>query len=81
MHERKSKPDYLGNWQFETPNASTLKVATTDRELIALYESGENLIGLRGGDLYKSLGGSRVAGLETHGVNTVGLKVDIGTCR
>ena len=38
MHERKSKPDYLENWQFETPKASTLKVATTDRELIALYE-------------------------------------------
>ena len=44
MHERKSKPDYLENWQFETPKASTLKVATTDRELIALYESGESLI-------------------------------------
>jgi len=78
MHERKSKPDYLENWQFETPKASTLKVATTDRELIALYESGESLIGLQGGDLYKSLGGSGVAGLEADGVNTVGLKLDLG---
>ena len=77
MHERKSKPDYLENWQFETPKASTLKVATTDRELIALYESGESLIGLQGGDLYKSLGGNGVAGLETDGVNTIGLKLDL----
>ncbi|MEC8391484.1 MAG: hypothetical protein VXZ58_01205, partial [Actinomycetota bacterium] len=62
MHDPKSKPDYLANWQFETPKASTLKVAMTDSELIDLYESGESLIGLQGGDLYKSLGGSGVAG-------------------
>ena len=78
MHDPKSKPDYLANWQFETPTASTLKVAMTDSELIALYESGESLIGLQGGDLYKSLGGSGVAGLEADGVNTVGLKLDLG---
>ena len=78
MRDPKSKPDYLANWQFETPKASTLKVATTDSELIALYESGERLIGLQGGDLYKSLGGSGVAGLEADGVNTVGLKLDLG---
>ncbi len=51
MHDRKSKTDYLGNWQFETPKASSLRVAMTDSELISLYESGESLVGLQGGDL------------------------------
>ena len=77
MPECRNKPDYLDNWQFETEITSSLKIATNDREIITLYESGESLIGLQGGDLYKSLGGSGMVDLEANG-STIGLKLDLG---
>ena len=77
MPECDDKPDYLGNWQFQTKVSTGLKVASNEREIIALYESGESLIGLRGGDLYESLGG-RGVGEREGDKGTVGLKLDLG---
>ena len=77
MAECDNKPDYLGNWQFQTKVSTGLKVASNEREIIALYESGESLIGLRGGDLYESLGGRGVGERESDNA-TVGLRLDLG---
>tara|TARA_B100000579_G_scaffold37357_1_gene26116 strand:- start:12579 stop:13190 length:612 start_codon:yes stop_codon:yes gene_type:complete len=77
MPELNNKADYLKNWQFLTRISPTLKVASNEREIIALYESGESLIGLQGGDLYESLGG-RGAGEIQSDKDTVGLKLDLG---
>ena len=51
MAECNNKADYLGSWQFQTKVSASLKVASNEREIIELYESGENLIGLQGGDI------------------------------
>ena len=77
MTERNNKTDYLSNWQFQTKVSTSLKVASNEKEIIALYESGESLIGLQGGDLHESLGG-RGVGEREGDEGTVGLKVDLG---
>ena len=77
MPERNNKTDYLSNWQFQTKVSTSLKVASNEKEIIALYESGESLIGLQGGDLHESLGG-RGVGEREGDEGTVGLKVDLG---
>ena len=77
MPEHNNKADYLGNWQFLTEISPTLKIASDEKEIIALYESGESLIGLQGGDLYESLGG-RGVGQQDREKRTVGLKLDLG---
>ena len=77
MPERDNKAHYLENWQFQTKAPTSLKVASNEREIVALYESGESLIGLRGGDLYESLGGRGLGEREVD-KGTVGLKLDLG---
>ena len=77
MPECSNKADYLGSWQFQTKVSASLKVASNEREIIGLYESGESLIGLQGGDLYESLGG-RGVGERAGNEGTVGLKLDLG---
>tara|TARA_Y100000768_G_scaffold116641_1_gene86171 strand:+ start:5305 stop:5916 length:612 start_codon:yes stop_codon:yes gene_type:complete len=77
MPERNTKANYLGNWQFATEISPTLKIASNERDIIALYENGESLIGLQGGDLYESLGGRGVSGGESDR-EAIGLKLDLG---
>ncbi|MBC95881.1 hypothetical protein CL649_03325 [bacterium] len=77
MPERNNRADYLGNWQFITEISPKLKVASNEKEIIALYESGESLIGLQGGDLYESLGGRGLGERESN-KGTIGLKLDLG---
>jgi len=77
MPEHKDKVDYLGKWQFATKSTAELKIASSDRDIVALYEEGESLIALQGGDLYESLGGRGVANGESE-KDTVALKLDLG---
>ena len=80
MNEQNSAAKYLDSWQFTTQTGSSLKVAKTDTEIVRYYESGESLIRLRGGDLYKSLGGKEISHNGT-GNTSVALKLDLGVLK
>ena len=69
--------DYLGNWEQSIKIPHNLKTATSDEEICSLYQSGEQLIRLQGGNLYASLGGNGLIDL-TNTDKAVCLQVDLG---
>ena len=69
--------NYLNNWQSEIERRTDLHVAFDDRDVVNLFQLGESLISLRGGDLYKSLGGnSKETSLDNE--KSIALKIDLG---
>jgi hypothetical protein len=69
--------NYLNNWQSEIDKRPDLHVAFDDRDVVKLFQLGESLISLRGGDLYKSLGGNNKA-TSLDDKKSIALKIDLG---
>ncbi|MBT96131.1 MAG: hypothetical protein CL431_09195 [Acidimicrobiaceae bacterium] len=69
--------NYINNWESEIDRRSELHVAYDDKDIVKLFQSGEVLISLRGGNLYKSLGGNNnVTSLDD--TKSIALKLDLG---
>ena len=69
--------NYLENWEQIVNIPNNLKAATSDEEICSLYQSGEQLIRLQGGNLYTSLGGNGLIDV-TSTEKSVCLQVDLG---
>ena len=67
----------LHTWTKEVRRPLTLKTAESDKQIAELYEAGESMIGITGGNLFTSLGGNNALDYPTNS-SVISCSIDIG---
>ena len=64
-------------WTKEVRRPLTLKIAESDKQIAELYEAGESMIGITGGNLFTSLGGNSTLDYPAN-PTVIACSIDIG---